>query len=622
MTRLRIVLLSLCVCGLLAACGKSGQAAAGRPSLAARAQAMLSALTHKAKPAVAKVEPWTPQLPVIEAAQVPQILQQAEQALELGQIERGGSPGPGALELFLAVLRIDAKNAQAQTGVDHCVDALLERGRIAMRLGKLADADRVATIAASVRPEHRDLPAYRVFLDKAHGAGALVDQAVAQATALAKTGNLTAPQSHEAAQSLHDALVAFPDFAPAIAAQRQWGSVYAQQAWVAAGKDDYALADRLLLQAAAFDPASTAVRVIGLRVVEQRQQRTEALDAQANAAVDTLQLVRADALLAQLKKIAAQADRPEALRLRIFLARHYGLFKPGQVFAEKMASGGTGPDLVVIPFGKFTMGSPDAEPARQGNEGPQRDIVFDHGFAIARNEVTVAEFRRFVAATGYRTVATRRNSSTVFDEKGGSMAEHAGVDWRLDFIGRPAADERPVVHIAFEDAQAYARWLSKQTGQHYRLPSEAEWEYVERAGSNSIYPWGDSAPKKLVGNLTGDGDKSSQGRSWGTPIAGYTDYFWGPAPVRSFGAETWGTFDTIGNVSEWVLDCWHDSYQRAPVDGSAWVNPGCEQRVARGASWASSLEQSRSASRLAVNAASSNPWLGFRVLRELQASTE
>jgi formylglycine-generating enzyme required for sulfatase activity len=367
----------------------------------------------------------------------------------------------------------------------------------------------------------------------------------------------------------------------------------------------------------AFGPDSTDARVMGLRIVELRQARTDTIDTQANAAVDKLQLTQAEALLTQLKKIAAQPDRPEALRLRIFLARHYGLFKPGQVFAEKMASGAMGPELVVIPFGQFTMGSPDAEPARQESEGPQRDIGFARGFALARNEITVAEFRGFIAATHYQTLATRRNSSTVFDEKGGSMAEHAGVDWRRDFIGRVAPDERPVVHIAFEDAQAYTAWLSKQTGRRYRLPTEAEWEYVERAGSKSIYPWGDSAPTRLVGNLTGDGDKSIVGRSWGKPIAGYTDYFWGPAPVRSFHAEPWGTFDMVGNVSEWVLDCWHDSYQRAPMDGSAWVNPGCEQRVARGASWASSLDQARSAARVAVPAKSSNPWLGFRVLREL-----
>jgi formylglycine-generating enzyme required for sulfatase activity len=174
-----------------------------------------------------------------------------------------------------------------------------------------------------------------------------------------------------------------------------------------------------------------------------------------------------------------------------------------------------------------------------------------------------------------------------------------------------------VIHVSFDDAQAYADWLSKQTGARYRLPSEAEWEYVLRHGERGNYPWGKGAPPKGAGNLSGEGDKSSAGRSWGTPIRGYTDFFWGTAPVRSFPAEPWGTFDMGGNVSEWVLDCWHAGYRRAPLDGSAWVNPGCAQRVVRGASWASALDQARSAARMAADAKSTQPWLGFRVVREI-----
>lgn len=575
---------------------------------------MFSAIVHPAKPALpAAPVSWTPQLPGIDAGRLSETVQQADQALEHGQIERGSSPGPGALELYLAVLAIDAKNSQALQGVEHCVDALLEQGRLAMRAGRLADAERIEAIAKYVRPDHRDLPGYRDFLKQTRSADALVNEAAA----LAGTGDLTARESDTARQRLQDALNSVPGYLPALAAQAHWCRMLLQRAWTSAQADDYVAADRLLLQAQAFEPDSVDARVQGLRIIEQRQARSDALSAQGNAAVDKLQLDHADHLLVQLQKIAAQPDRPDALRERIFLARHYGPFGPGQVFAEKLALGGAGPEMVVIPFGRFSMGASEADTSRQASEGPVHAIAFERGFALGRTEVTVAEFHRFVQATRYQTLATRQNRSTVFDEKGGSMAEHVGVDWRRDFIGRLAAEDRPVIHIAFEDAQAYAQWLSGQTGQRYRLPSEAEWEYAERAGTTTVYPWGNDVPKKLVGNLTGDGDKSSVGRSWGKPIAGYTDYFWGPAPVRSFPVETWGTFDMIGNVSEWVLDCWHDSYQRAPMDATAWINPGCEQRVARGSSWASSLEQSRSAARLAVDADTSNAWLGFRVLREL-----
>ena len=209
---------------------------------------------------------------------------------------------------------------------------------------------------------------------------------------------------------------------------------------------------------------------------------------------------------------------------------------------------------------------------------------FKRGFAIARNETTVAEFRLFIEASRYRTLATRSGRSTVYDEKGGAFVNHEGVDWQRDHVGRVASPALPVVHIALQDALAYAHWLSQQTGHRYRLPSEAEFEYVLRAGSTDIYPWGNSPPRRVVGNLTGDGDLSRSGRRWSNAIPGYRDAFWGPAPVRNFPPERFGTFDMIGNVSEWTLDCWHDSYQRAPTDGSAWVNAGCPQRVIRGAS--------------------------------------
>jgi formylglycine-generating enzyme required for sulfatase activity len=273
--------------------------------------------------------------------------------------------------------------------------------------------------------------------------------------------------------------------------------------------------------------------------------------------------------------------------------------------------------MVVVPFGSFRMGTADDGAEGLGAERPAHDVVFARGFAIGRAEVTVGEFGRFVEATGFRSHATRVGHSIVYDEKGGVLSEHEGVDWRRDHVGRIAAPGLPVVHVTFDDARAYARWLSAQTRAHYRLPSEAEFEYVLRAGTVTPYPWGSGPPRRVVGNLPGDGDLSRSMRRWGNAIPGYRDAFWGPSPVRNFGAERFGTFDMIGNVSEWTLDCWHDSYRRAPVDGSAWVNPGCTQRVVRGASWASALEQARSASRLPVDATTSNARLGFRVVREL-----
>jgi formylglycine-generating enzyme required for sulfatase activity len=313
-----------------------------------------------------------------------------------------------------------------------------------------------------------------------------------------------------------------------------------------------------------------------------------------------------------------QAPGLESLRVRIDLARYYGAFKPGQDFVEILADGGIGPEMIVVPRGVFDMGSADDAPSAQQNEKPRRKVRFLRGFAISRSEITVSDFRRFVDATGYKTLATRLGRSTVYDERGGNLIEHDGVDWRRDHAGAKAIDNQPVLHVAFEDAMAYSDWLSEQTGQRYRLPSEAEWEYVMRAGSHGAYPWGEGRPGRLVGNLAGDGDRSPRlRRRWGNALADYRDGFWGPAPAASFSAERFSTRDMIGNVAEWTLDCWHDSYRRAPDDGSAWINPGCEQRVVRGASWSSAPGNARSAYRAAAKTDTRNARLGMRLVREI-----
>ena len=117
-------------------------------------------------------------------------------------------------------------------------------------------------------------------------------------------------------------------------------------------------------------------------------------------------------------------------------------------------------------------------------------------------------------------------------------------------------------------------------------------------------------------NLTGARDVSPQGRHWSNAFAGYGDGWWGPAPVGSFAPNAYGLHDMAGNVSEWVADCWHDGYRRAPDDGDAWVNPGCRVRTMRGGAWASSPDQTRSAWRAPARVDTTNARLGFRVARE------
>jgi formylglycine-generating enzyme required for sulfatase activity len=174
-----------------------------------------------------------------------------------------------------------------------------------------------------------------------------------------------------------------------------------------------------------------------------------------------------------------------------------------------------------------------------------------------------------------------------------------------------------VVHVSWNDATAYVRWLASGTGKPYRLPSESEFEYALRAGRAAVYWWGDGVPPKALENLTGERDVSPRRRQWSTYFEGYEDGYWGPAPVGSFEGNPFGLNDMAGNVGEWVQDCWHDTFMRAPVDGSAWLNPGCRLRTIRGGYWASSPDQARAAYRLSANPDRHDARIGFRIARDL-----
>src|SRR6056297_169946 len=199
----------------------------------------------------------------------------------------------------------------------------------------------------------------------------------------------------------------------------------------------------------------------------------------------------------------------------------------------------------------------------------------------------------------------------------GRITERRRITWEDDFVGEPAVEDVPVLHVSWNDAAAYAEWLAERTDRPYRLPTEAEFEYALRAGSQALYWWGDEAPGEVVENVTGDEDGFDNDRRWNEAFRRYGDGYWGPAPAASMQANPFGLFDMGGNVMEWVADCWHDSYVRAPNDGSAWVNPGCDRRVIRSASWSSTPEMSRSAYRLSSRTAATDARVGFRVARGL-----
>src|SRR5690606_10800535 len=201
------------------------------------------------------------------------------------------------------------------------------------------------------------------------------------------------------------------------------------------------------------------------------------------------------------------------LRERIDLAVHYGNFRPGQRLTDA-AGTGRGPQMVVVPHGGFSMGAADDDRDAEDSERPRRNIRFERGFALSLTEVTVGQFRRFVEPTGYRTRAERRRLSMAYDERPATFLARTGRAGSADFARRRGGGDLPVLHVSARDAQAYVDWLSQVSGQRYRLPSEAEFEYALRAGGTGRYPWGDGAPPARAGNLTGGADRSPGGRGW------------------------------------------------------------------------------------------------------------
>jgi len=528
-----------------------------------------------------------------------------------------------AIPQYLALLALNREDEVAKVGMARSLGALRDAGEAALaEAGEDAEAlqraHRIAAVMRGVGVSRVPFGAkYLERLDLADRLWELNEAAEAELAAgrLGENGG-------GALAIFRQALALAPEQTRARQGIAAVESAMLRRAEQAAIEVDFVAAERWLAHAAkvrpGFDTAEAGRSMVEeIRRIHISRMRDEGL-ALLSEPQRPNRLREARERLAEVLRIAKPGDAAAAeLRNRIDLAAHYGLMRPGQRFTDALRGGGRGPRMIVVPHGGFRMGARDVEPDASDTERPSRYVRFDRGFAIAMTEVTVGEFRRFVQASGHRPRAVRRGHSLVYDERGGNYVRVSGVDWRHDYVGRPAGDDMPVLHVSAKDAEAYARWLSEASGQRYRLPSEAEFEYVLRGGQVGRYPWGDHPPPPGTGNLTGAGDRSPGGRTWGNDFAGYRDGYWGPAPVGSFRANAFGVHDLEGNVSEWVADCWHDGYRRAPTQGEAWVNPGCRIRVVRGGAWANSPAQSRSAWRSPALSDATNAVTGFRLVREL-----
>jgi formylglycine-generating enzyme required for sulfatase activity len=281
------------------------------------------------------------------------------------------------------------------------------------------------------------------------------------------------------------------------------------------------------------------------------------------------------------------------------------------------------PTMVVIPPGGFWMGSPDTENGRDSDESPRHSVTIPRPFALGRCEITVGQFRRFAEdpAKPYTTTAEQPGAKGCFtwNSKNRIWGLTQGRNWRNP--GFPQTEDDPVVCVSHQDADAYAAWLSTKTGASYRLPSEAEWEYAARAGTETARYWGEDpkgSDQCAFANGAGQEAKAVGGVGW--TYADCRDAFPYTAPVASFRPNAFQLYDLSGNVWEWTADCWHENYQNAPVDGSPWLeaNGGdCGRRVVRGGSWMIFPQALRSADRFSYTTDDAGNDLGFRIARAL-----
>jgi formylglycine-generating enzyme required for sulfatase activity len=231
------------------------------------------------------------------------------------------------------------------------------------------------------------------------------------------------------------------------------------------------------------------------------------------------------------------------------------------------------PAMVVLPAGKFMMGSAEDDPDRRASERPMHEVTVRR-FAVSKFEITFENWDACVSA---------------------AACPRAPDGW-----GRGSM---PVVNVSWRKAKRYTAWLSKVTGKDYRLLSEAEWEYAARSGARTSYAWGDT-----IG--TGNANCAECGSAWDSEKT---------APVGSFKPNRFGLHDMHGNVWEWVEDTWHENYDSAPLDGSAWLEGGDPSyRVIRGGSWRNEAEFLRAAVRFKRHAEVEFDTLGFRVARSAE----
>lgn len=278
------------------------------------------------------------------------------------------------------------------------------------------------------------------------------------------------------------------------------------------------------------------------------------------------------------------------------------------------------PEMVVVPPGSVFIGSSEDEIDRKSFDRTRIKATIEKSFAMAKTEVTLAQFRVFMEESRYKSVVPVRDGEPLigcnyFDGKSyGYVAKH---NWENP--GYPQREDAPVVCVSWSDAAAYAEWLSKKTGRTYRVPSSVEFEYASRAGSSSPWFWGTDSEKAC--EYANIGDRTFARMYPDRPSFPCDDGYVYTSSVAKFKANAYGLYDMIGNAWEWTNDCFHTDLTKAPVDGSSYLEEDegeCIYRTPKGGSWISGIAWSRAAVRSRDQAHYKSFMLGFRVAAEVE----
>ncbi len=523
-----------------------------------------------------------------------------------------------ALQQLLSKLAVNAGNTKTLSQLNALLSDVLQQANDLMVPGSFDQAAQMLSLIQSINPDFHGLEAANSRI-----------KVLAEANDLLMSGNsaflaqkLTSPDRNNALYYFNLALSKNPENESAKQGVGKIQEALIQNAMETARELDFDLAEVWLQEASTIQDNQELVEHARIELAAIQQQRAVELEQKVIAALNAGKYSLADFNIIDLIALGGQEIRVQELRSRLKEARVYAGYEPGQLITDDfLRSGNKAPTIIVIAAGSFLMGTDGRTGGAYDNEHPRHRVTFEQGFGLGVREVTVGEFRLFIEATGYRTAAERKGQSSVYHEATGRLNPREGITWEHTYHGKKAKAEMPVLHVNIYDAQAYLEWLADQTGKRYRLPSEAEYEFVARAGGRGTYWWGEGSPPEVVENLTGERDSSPGKRQWSTFFKKYGDGHWGPAPAGAVGdgnmAHPMGVRDITGNVSEWTEDCWHQNYMKAPANGSAWVNPGCHRRVVRGGYWASAPAKSRAAFRISAKPETYGPVVGFRVARDL-----